>query len=427
MLHALGMSGFPVNGYSDLVIHVAEQGFAVVTCMDYPVVRPPDTVPWVQDTIIGAKEQLNLPDVDFSRTAVMGHSMGGGATIHAIANSQGPPYNIKAGVAMHPWMFEAPEPLPQQITSVPMMYLTGTSDTNVKPADVLRAYDDAHSTKIFANGQDFDHFAPLNEPLGNGKWSKYAASFLACHARSNQAACDEVDQQLPKETWMADFRSSAPTMLSDSAMQYIPAKSMQYIPAKNTTDGLPFVGAADGFDSKYRFGSPSASRLIIMFVGTSPSSCSQTGASFFGSSPSAFASQLSARILCMFRDGTQYSFGHVSQYAGYIRAQMHPGQQLIMAGYSNGGGVSACVGSTLGAYAFADWAGTADIHSKGCDKGYRNAALFSATGDIYRTAELSSFHNAQIPFKYYYVDTPGSHTTPIPASLRNEYWSRVLQ
>lgn len=50
------------------------------------------------------------------------------------------------------------------------MYLTGTKDTNVKPADVKAAYDASPQQKIFANGRGFNHMAPLNKPVGNGRW-----------------------------------------------------------------------------------------------------------------------------------------------------------------------------------------------------------------------------------------------------------------
>ena len=94
-----------------------------------------------------------------------------------------------------------------------------------------------------------------------------------------------------------------------------------------------------------RYGDTAAPRLIVMFVGTAPSSCSQTGASFFGD-PQTFASQNFARILCMQRDGAQYSFAHVPTYVNYVKGQMNAGQTLFVAGYSNGGGVAACVGSS---------------------------------------------------------------------------------
>jgi hypothetical protein len=100
----------------------------------------------------------------------------------------------------------------------------------------------------------------------------------------------------------------------------------------------------------------------------------------------------------MLRDGSQYSFDHVQTYAGYVRAVMTAGQTLFVAGYSNGGGISACVGSSIGAYAWADWAGPASIASRGCDRNIGRAALFSTTGDTYRSAELASArHETRTP------------------------------
>lgn len=96
----------------------------------------------------------------------------------------------------------------------------------------------------------------------------------------------------------------------------------------------------DGFDTRYRFGDENAPRLIVMFVGTSPSTCSQTGGSFFGD-PASFAAANYARILCMARlHGSQYQFSEVDTYANFIRAVMTDGQTLFVAGALGAGSCS---------------------------------------------------------------------------------------
>jgi len=156
--HALTMQGGEINGYSDLLTAVAKRGFIILTLRDFPHVKPNEACHLVWDTLRGAQAQLGLGGyADFSRLGIFGHSMGGGETISAMSMpDECGPYDtlgpLAAAVAMHPWMFEAPQPMPAA-ASCPAMYLTGTKDTNVKPADVKAAYDASPQQKIFANGE----------------------------------------------------------------------------------------------------------------------------------------------------------------------------------------------------------------------------------------------------------------------------------
>jgi hypothetical protein len=114
-------------------------------------------------------------------------------------------------------------------------------------------------------------------------------------------------------------------------------------PAFNSNYTHEDVESMTGFDANYRYGSMGASRLIVMLVGTFPSTCSQTGASFFGN-PASFASSNDARILCVFRPGTQYGFGDVPNIVRNVNsqiAQMSSNPTVFVSGYSNGGGVGA--------------------------------------------------------------------------------------
>jgi hypothetical protein len=201
-LHALTMKGSAmINGYSDLITNVAKKGFIVLTCLSFPVVTPANTPGWVKDHINGAKHHIKLTDADFEKVGVFGHSMGGGATVHAIASIPSD-YHIKVGVAIHPWQREDKDPIPSEV-KVPMMYLTGTKDTNVKDSLVKHMYEETKTSKVYANGKGFNHMAPLNKPLGNGIWPPYVAAFLSCYLHSSQPDCGKVHYSLAKDKRMA--------------------------------------------------------------------------------------------------------------------------------------------------------------------------------------------------------------------------------
>jgi hypothetical protein len=181
----------------------------------------------------------------------------------------------------------------------------------------------------------------------------------------------------------------------------------------------------DGFDQSQRFGSVNAKNLIIVLVGTFPSTSSQTIGGFFGSGAQ-FAQFWDARILVALRPGAQYSFDNVNSIAANVRRQARPGQRIYVAGYSNGGGVAACVGPAVGAFGLVNWAGPANFVARGCNRGYRRAAMFVANSDQYRSAVISVWNSARFSSQLTFANTPGTHTTPLPSNVRNQLWQFML-
>lgn len=217
--HALGTSGWAINGYSELIRVVNEAGYTVVTGFDRPVIQHKDAIKWIQDTIEGAKAQTitGVTDkTDWNRVGIMGHSMGGGTVLHGMADAPGS-LNIKVGVALHPWMFVAPDPEPAQAKG-PIMYTTGSKDTAVPhmPAKVRAAFEKAPHPKVFANLHGATHMEPLNSPLGKHRWNPYVASFFDCHLKADEAACTKVykdmgqDSNLPLDEFISDKNGTVP-------------------------------------------------------------------------------------------------------------------------------------------------------------------------------------------------------------------------
>jgi len=128
----------------------------------------------------------SLKTADFSTTGVFGHSMGGDATVHLSNNPGGA--NFKAGVALHPSTMV--EDFSTGVT-IPLWYATGSRDTVVPPAGVVRSYDrDRHKPKVIAEITGAAH----NEPVtGNPmRWTPYIAKYLICHVKGDKNACPYI-------------------------------------------------------------------------------------------------------------------------------------------------------------------------------------------------------------------------------------------
>jgi dienelactone hydrolase len=118
--------------------------------------------------------------VDWARTGVMGHSMGGMAAPTA---ASAPGYNITALLASHGALFAADVP-------VPAMFTTGTADTTVDPATVRAAFDACPSRpKVFANLVGGVHMEPRD---GSKHLNLFDAQFLACHVANRTDSCDAI-------------------------------------------------------------------------------------------------------------------------------------------------------------------------------------------------------------------------------------------
>lgn len=124
-----------------------------------------------------------LPQVDFQRVTLMGHSLGGGATITSAASGHG---GVVAAAAIHPSAGDAAD------VKVPTFYLCGEKDTTVSCPSVKKQYQKtAVARSVFAELQGAGHLE-IQKPLPGGRWNYYLVQFALCHLQSSKSACDVI-------------------------------------------------------------------------------------------------------------------------------------------------------------------------------------------------------------------------------------------
>lgn len=207
--HALFMKGWDLNGYCSLLETVNSFGYTIIMPFDQAAVPPSKVITWVK-TALECAQQQKFDRTDYSRVGIFGHSMGGGTVVHAMADQITQQLNIKAGFALHPWLFEAQGNLPKDAKG-PIAYTTGTKDTCVRhePQKVKTAFSQAPSPKIFANLNGANHMEPLNSPLGHARWSPYVGYFFDCYIKASGSACTKLCQGMNKDPDLplADFEA----------------------------------------------------------------------------------------------------------------------------------------------------------------------------------------------------------------------------
>merc|ERR1712176_1633051 len=137
---------------------------------------------------MGEKPSLHkaLGHVDWTRTAIFGHSMGGFASILATAKALEDPsrYNVKAMVASHGYIGDATAEAKK--VTVPAMFTTGTEDRRGSVKGQYEAC--AGSPKVLAEVEGAEHM----EPLINGRLNPFDAHFLGCHVLDLKTSCDKI-------------------------------------------------------------------------------------------------------------------------------------------------------------------------------------------------------------------------------------------
>ena len=162
-----------------------------------------------------ARESLLFSDYinKTSGTGLVGHSMGGGATVGSASNASAiGTHDIKVAVAMHPAIgMCSRQPCNPKI---PIAFLTGDADTTVKPATVKAQYnktsgvekvfvENKGNTHIDATGWSFQAVGCGHCPVGSGVGEQtccsgpnnedvYAHDWLDCKIKADVAACSRV-------------------------------------------------------------------------------------------------------------------------------------------------------------------------------------------------------------------------------------------
>lgn len=137
-----------------------------------------------------AKTSLHtaLQHVDWTRVGIMGHSMGGYAsllgTADVLTNPSSYTFELKAMLDSHGYIGDYANIAPK--INIPAMFTTGTEDHQ---NHLKGAFDLATSeAKVLAEVTGADHMFPLT----NGALNPFDAHFMGCHVADLQASCDKI-------------------------------------------------------------------------------------------------------------------------------------------------------------------------------------------------------------------------------------------
>lgn len=129
-----------------------------------------------------------LQHVDWTSVGIMGHSMGGFASLNGAADVLSNPskysFTIKAMLDSHGYIGEYAESA-SKIT-IPAMFTTGSEDHASRLSGAFNAA--PTNTKVLAQAAGADHMWPEE----NGSLNPFDAHFLGCHLLDSQNSCDKV-------------------------------------------------------------------------------------------------------------------------------------------------------------------------------------------------------------------------------------------
>jgi len=129
-----------------------------------------------------------LQHVDWERVGIMGHSMGGYASLNGAVDVTTNPskysFTLKAMLDSHGYIGDIPSAA-SQIT-MPAFFSTGSED---HASRLKGAFDTVGSkSKVLAEVQGADHMYPAE----NGALNPFDAHFLGCHVADLQTSCNKI-------------------------------------------------------------------------------------------------------------------------------------------------------------------------------------------------------------------------------------------
>jgi len=192
------------HSYDGLLKPLAAEGYIVIvsTSSNFPLECPTEwrdqlrDLEWIRASKFASK-------IDFTKTGILGHSMGGGATYHLASNASAvKALSIGAAVMLHP-QIKSPLPVQPYISPlVPAFYGTGSADIVVSPESVKSAYDKdtTPAPKVFTEIDGADHNEPMVQPWGKGRWTPYVIAMFDCHLKGwkhddlnwHTGGCDKI-------------------------------------------------------------------------------------------------------------------------------------------------------------------------------------------------------------------------------------------
>jgi hypothetical protein len=129
-----------------------------------------------------------LAHVDWTRVGIMGHSMGGYASLNAAADVATNPsqysFSLKAMLDSHGYIGDFDQIAPK--ITIPAMFTTGTED---RAEHLKGAFDLVNSeNKVMAQVTGADHMYPAT----NGALNPWDAHFMGCHVADLESSCTQI-------------------------------------------------------------------------------------------------------------------------------------------------------------------------------------------------------------------------------------------
>jgi hypothetical protein len=176
----------------DLIESVASLGMVVVAPATSGGKCDDDHWKDMLHAIEGSKADTSLhkalPHVDWERVGIMGHSMGGYASLNGAVDVTTNPskytFSLKAMLDSHGYIGDIPSAA-SKIT-MPAFFSTGSED---HASRLKGAFDAVGSkNKVLAEVQGADHMYPAT----NGALNPFDAHFLGCHVADLQTSCNKI-------------------------------------------------------------------------------------------------------------------------------------------------------------------------------------------------------------------------------------------
>ncbi|QDZ25039.1 hypothetical protein HOP50_15g75820 [Chloropicon primus] len=183
-------AGSAAEFYTGLYAHVVSHGFVIVSVRNMapvPASLGDDMchgLAWILSESLGqglhGEESMFYRRVDTDGVGVMGHSMGGGGSLHCAMSW---PAKVKAVAPIHP----APG-APASLIYAPMMVAAGALDFVTSPLMVKTAvFDGSPSPKIMPIMNGVAHREPVNY-AGASRWNGYLTAFFTLYLRKDLRA-----------------------------------------------------------------------------------------------------------------------------------------------------------------------------------------------------------------------------------------------
>eukprot|EP00041_Stephanoeca_diplocostata_P023372 m.572835 g.572835 ORF g.572835 m.572835 type:complete len:295 (-) comp22274_c1_seq1:793-1677(-) len=180
---AAGGDWYSIEGYYSLWTQMASHGFVIVAPASCSLgcknggwstyyLEQLKCIDWARNQ---SEKDPILSMIDWSMgVGIVGHSMGGQATVRSAKETYTRPRNITAAVLHHPEVDNGGRNI-----SVPLAAFTGTTDHICPAEETFKIWDPAPPPKLIRNEIGWDHLEPvLTPPIENPMLATYTAAWF---------------------------------------------------------------------------------------------------------------------------------------------------------------------------------------------------------------------------------------------------------